>query len=317
MSRWQNLLTIGNNVGQTLIQDVTSLRTSAALLYTTVQVALRCGVALRSSMLPGPPEEVRYRKRESAEVCFREVVGFSASWLAIRMVETFTRGQLEKAYGYRIVRPGTTGPMAGLKQAWEVLRGRLNTVMPAPEALTSQAIYERLPTQATGVLGRLFRTLGNAFAGVFRQANPEAMLKGFRFVHDYLPPAIGAIPALLLSGWLLERATLIHGKALFDAILGHRGDVDVARLPATATSYPKMAALSQPGAGFSTADSFQSVATLGGWAPYAGAFPVGVSPNPNPQPFPVVQAPAAPRPTNPAWARAYPASPVSLHRTYF
>ena len=84
---------IGHNLTTTLTQDSASLKVGAAFTSTLVHVLLRCGVSVQSAR-KAPPNDAYFVKRQSAEVLFRELVGFTLGYGVVKEFSKFLKSLL-------------------------------------------------------------------------------------------------------------------------------------------------------------------------------------------------------------------------------
>lgn len=220
----ENLARIGSNVATTMAQDISTMKSGAAFWSTFVHVLLRCGVAIQSSRT-APPDDLYFTKRQSAEVLFRELVGFSLGFGVVKQLDGILKGRVRKWANYDIERPGTTGLVKGVKEAVGVLTGRVKEVKKSPAVMTGETVVKKIgdtPEFFTKVGRWAQKTLPETVSKIPKDVVDPAQLEkmGFKFAHTWLPVAIGSIPAIYISGWLLERSTLLHGERIVDIITG-------------------------------------------------------------------------------------------------
>jgi hypothetical protein len=238
------LRTVANNTWQTVSQDGDELAVSAAFWATIIHVVLRVMQAQYSAQQPGPPAEVAYRKRESAKTFFREVVGVTLGWGVIKTVGKVVKAQLLTHYGYKQEKPGTTPLGKGIGQAVAVLKGELSNVPAGPVAITGESnlfkVGDKFHDELLSV-GRALTKWGSPKNSHLPMPSMAVLEKtGFKFVHGYLPVALGAALAIPISGWWLERTTLLHGEAMIDKLmeLTHKDDKKAAQ-PVVAVAVAK------------------------------------------------------------------------------
>lgn len=216
---------ISHNLSTTLTQDSASLKVGAAFTSTLVHVLLRCGVAVGSART-APPQDQFFVKRQSAEVLFRELVGFTLGYGVVKKFDKVLKKRLEKALQFEKETPQTVGLFKSLGLAKDAIFGKELNLERAPMALTGETITHSYggPKPNLEKLGRFLRDqLPNAFDDLHglteKSVTAEALEKGaFKFLHTVVPLAIGSVPAIFISGWALERLTLLHGEEVVDFI---------------------------------------------------------------------------------------------------
>jgi hypothetical protein len=245
-NKLHDLGTVAKNTWQTVSQDGDELSVSAAFWATLIHVVLRVMQAQYSAQQPGPPAEVAYRKRESAKTFFREVVGVTLGWGVIKTVGKVVKAQLLKAYGYEQQKPGVTPLGKGIGQAIAVLKGELSNVPAGPVAITGEAHLVKVGDKAHEGLrrgGAILHAWSRSLAPDKQHLPMPSLVElektGFKFVHGYLPVALGAALAIPISGWWLERTTLLHGEAMIDKLmeLTHKDEAKKAK-PASPVASP-------------------------------------------------------------------------------
>lgn len=235
-NRFELLGQIGHNTLQTLTQDPAALKNDAAFWATLIHVVTRIIKAKQTAAQPADPQEKQYREQMSAMTFFREAVGFTSSWVVIKTVDKVLKGALRRAFAYEEVSPGTTPISGAIHQAWEVLRGKRTTVDAVPEAITGFSQWRRTLKEGqtlapwkdnlTEGLGYfLSRLQDKPLSQHLDDAARAALrLEGFKALHTVLPILAGVPLALGISGWWLERTTLLHGQAVVNILMQGNGD---------------------------------------------------------------------------------------------
>jgi hypothetical protein len=228
MQGLQALKTIWGNYGTTFTQDVASLKTAAAFTATLIHCLLRVLVAAKSVVV-APNQDKAFVKRQSAEVYFREAVGFTLGYGVVKTGDGFIKKKVAEHLGFKPEAPQTAGLFKSLGQSVNALTGKKLLLEEAPYALTGQRFTKPLtndPKPKLQALGTFARDKLPAFLDEWHglsasSVSREALeLGGFTLLHNVVPLAISSVPAILISGWFLERLTLFKGEQVVDAVVG-------------------------------------------------------------------------------------------------
>jgi hypothetical protein len=228
MQGLQALKTIWGNYGTSFTQDIASLKTAAAFTATLVHCLLRIGVAAKSVAV-APEHDQAFVKRQSAEVYFREAVGFTLGYGVVKTGDIKLKSMVAQKLGFKPEAPQTVGLFNSIGKSFEALKGKELLLEEAPYALTGERFIKNLdniPKPKLQAIGTWARDKLPAFFDEWHgltasSVSREALeLGGFKLLHNVVPLAISSVPAVLISGWWLERTTLFKGEQVVDAIVG-------------------------------------------------------------------------------------------------
>ncbi|MFM7469772.1 MAG: hypothetical protein ACKO37_09760 [Vampirovibrionales bacterium] len=275
------LAEVWRNVGTSLSQDSKSLKLAAAFWSTLIHVIGRCQVAV-TSYVNAPPEDKAFTHRQSNEVLFRELVGFSVGWGLLKPFEKTIKQQVAKQTGYVVERPGTTGVGEGIAQTLHILQGKLTHVTRGPDVLTGEEIIRKTRLELDKRLLTLGAVLRDRYGLIAKSVVDPAQLErvAFKWAHDYIPIAVGTVPALALAGWWVERTTLVKGNKMMRQTAGKALDEAHEENHASAPVSPMMSSPSMVSATPMTTPPAPAVAPAFGasrppqWKPVGYAVPL-------------------------------------------
>jgi hypothetical protein len=217
----ENIKRILTQLYRTFSQDTASIQTGSALWASLVQVLLRCRVSADSYRKA--PEEDHYTKRESKEVIYRELGGFTSSYGVVKVISNTLKNWMTSKAGYRLVSPGTTTVGEALNNIRKVVTGQLKVVEEPPAVLSGKVDLVAINPKGQAALKGFLSPEWLAQTGQKLQKwhvldknilSADLPKKAFKTLHTWIPLAVGTIPALLISGWFLEYATLKRGAKI-------------------------------------------------------------------------------------------------------
>jgi hypothetical protein len=141
MTKKELLGQLWHNVGTSLSQDSKSLKLAAAFWSTLIHVIGRCQVAV-ASYVNAPPEDKAFTHRQSNEVLFRELVGFSVGWGMLKPFEKNIKQMIADQTGYKVTRVGTTSVGEGIGKSLKILQGKLSHIHRGPEVITGEQLCQ-------------------------------------------------------------------------------------------------------------------------------------------------------------------------------
>ena len=217
----KNLTTIAQNLGKSLLQDNALFKSNAAILVSLFQVASRSYVTTNNAKKTVGTSEENYTKREAAKTVFREWGGFTLSFGLLKAVEIGLENATNLVFNARMMHE-STGPLKALSQAAKALTGQLTEpIEKLPLALSGKTWFHGPQLRAKP----FFTWVANTFAKKRVAALEKAAIHkvpelGFEVFQNWMPALVGYAIALPLSGWALERLSLIRGKQIVDFLSG-------------------------------------------------------------------------------------------------
>lgn len=220
LSKSENIQKVFNHVARTLSQDTGSIQTGAAIWASLIQVLMRCRVAIQS--YNQAPKNDTYTKKESEQVVYRELGGFAASYGIVKVINSTLKTAMKKRAGYQEIAPGTMSLQKGLSTIKGILSGKIKTIEDPPNVLSGEshlvAINPKKQAELKGVLSqewlnRTGKKLQNMRLLDKAMTPTQLPKETFKFLHTWGPIVVGTIPALLISGLLLEEVTLKKGSS--------------------------------------------------------------------------------------------------------
>lgn len=239
------------------IHDLSSVRNNAFILSSLIQVVSRIFVANKSAQETRNKPEGILRYKEAVKTTFREAMGFCLSYIVLR---SFQRATVDLFRNYLWIQKGLLSSKPtmfnGIFQRWfktpkslmEVPEKIFPTLRDSVLRLKEQvSLYRRGKLKPLELLpvDRLFRQeLNNrgvfihaSRQGKYRRMEPlvnwvnkiagkpldapqEMKLQTFL---DWLPPLVGSIPALFLSGFMLERFSQKYAEPIAEKIANRLG----------------------------------------------------------------------------------------------
>ena len=307
-TRGQALSLIAKNVWKTLSQDTQMLKLNMAMIVSYGMVTARSFVSTanaRRAAKTESPEDAAYAKREAYKTIFREWVGATSNYGVIKVIDTGLKWVMRKVAGAEKTRSHTVGPVAGLKQAASVLidASKASTIKATPDAMLNTTLTQFKPGQMR--LQGLWEWVGkktldnDTVATLTKKGGQHLAEAGFEEAYKWGPICSGAILGCYLSGWLLERASLLHGEKIVDYLSGiSKLKLDNQVQKATDLEAPTLGESSnippQP------VLNLQSTSSIAPSFPVASAMPLTASKPPLPtMPQPLKQVAPAPLSTGP------------------
>jgi hypothetical protein len=224
------------------IYDISKVRDNAFILSSLIQVLSRIFVANRSAMQTKGTQEGPYRYKEAVKTTFREAMGFVLSYVVLR---AFQRGTMDFFKNYLWVKEGVSSAPTlfnGIFRKAFNVPSRIGKQAPRyfPTFMeTLGRLGQQVRNFFTGKLEKIdLKSLENVIPDViekkgviihprrmaqYKRLEPfvdkinrlEAFLTGkpvnttipqrLETFFNWVPPLVGSIPALLLSGFALER----------------------------------------------------------------------------------------------------------------
>lgn len=230
----RNLGQIGKNLGFSLAQDSSLLKSNAAILAGLGTVTARCTISAEDARKAAQEgKNVAYAKREAASTCLREIGGFLLSYLAIRAVDSGAHVGLNQLFNVTVKKPETTGFGQAIAQSLGVLRGSVRSIAKHPETFTGKTVFQVKPGGLR--MQPLLHGLADSFASnevaqLAKKGFGETAMKlgkaqlGHSVLTTWVPPLIGTAVGCYLSGWSLERLTLNDEtrEAVLNRMLGKK-----------------------------------------------------------------------------------------------
>lgn len=206
---------ISRNVGRELLQDHKTVKQNSLILSAFLLVLYRIFVSNKSAMAAKGTPEYDHRKREAYKTTLREAGGFTLSYLVFRTVEGFIKKSLRKLLGAEnhpsIVR-------SAREQFKNALAGKPVRSFHITPDDTLRFTEENLPRFRQGYqkwIEPLYRFFGKPEARLL-----DAMKARANRFYQLAPGIIGMIPAVILSGYYLERFTRDHAEGLIERLTG-------------------------------------------------------------------------------------------------
>ncbi len=203
---------------------------NAFILSSAILVIARIAISFQSAVLARNTPKADYRLTEAMGTAFRECAGFLASFATFGLFYSLTKKRLgrhlfQKQAEKTVNRTATLFKHIGqeLKALWNKTQKKITGVYSENHtAKEGQYISEGMLQSKPKAIKQLvswFKAKGKPFEKQAKDA------------HEWLSIGAGAIPTVLLSGFLLENFNLKHSEALF-ARFKKDGQQDIAAVPA-------------------------------------------------------------------------------------
>ena len=220
------------NFSRSLAQDTGFFKvasvTLAGLLMVTSRSVIAANSAKQSEERGDSEEKVEFARNEAMKTIVREVGAVVLSYGVMSGFNVAMDKPAQLAFGVKVKPQGVTGPVTFVSHALQILLGLKKEVPKAPAALGDR--LNITPAAQPNAVQRWLRQhvllplVREPQRVLAKAGNPtEAVLKekallaqGMRNFRQLAVPLVGAGIAMYLSGWVLERKTLLQ----FDEIVG-------------------------------------------------------------------------------------------------
>jgi hypothetical protein len=231
------------------IHNIDNVKTNAFILSSLIQVISRILVANNTAKKTENTPEGPFRYMEAVKTTFREALGFTLSYGVLR---AFQRATIDFFRNYLWIRDGLSSDPTGINKIFKRMfnvpdniairynrklfpnlgqtlsrlftevfnfsRKAQNKIeLTAIDRLFPDVIKNRGVIMDTRRMAQ-FKRIEPLVNWVVRLAgkNPKALLRPHKLqlFFEWLPPLVGSLPALLLSGFLLERFSQNHAESL-------------------------------------------------------------------------------------------------------
>lgn len=239
------------------VHDVQVVKSNAFILSSLIQVISRIFVANNTARKTAGKPEGPFRSMEAVKTTFREITGFTLSYGVMRFIQ---RATTDFFRNYFWVKSGVTSKPTFLNPLFRRLFVPRDIHLPNPSPpprlfpslwATCKRIGKEFADYGRKTQGKYQLTaIDKLFPEVIPDRgvimDPRRLLKyqklekwidrvsriggkasgqllrpqKLKLWFELVPPLIGSIPALLLSGWLLERFSQNHAESLAQKILG-------------------------------------------------------------------------------------------------
>lgn len=202
------------------LQNDTATFQNNALLYASLVLVISRMYALRKSVkkAKGTVDE-NYRKSEAIKTSLREIGGFSFSFIVLRMFQSIIGKRIAKFFGLNKYDSLTEFTAKHFRDAfiWAFIKKK--PLYTKQEYFTPTLRYpdnpknlEKMQEYYAGVgIDKFFKDKTLHLSG---EAKARQVFRNIRTMYVRLPIILGSIPAIILSGFLLEHFTQKHANRL-------------------------------------------------------------------------------------------------------
>lgn len=230
----KNLHHVMKDYGRNLLQDPPTLKNNSLIVSMLFLVLARIYITWHTALKARGTQEAAYRNSEAIKTTIREAVGWVLSYMVLRAIQRATEAVIRKPFGIAKSKSLMVYSMGRAKQAiqsgWqgaEVSPFRLEK----SHAFKIDNNQKMVNAYKQWHIAKLFNDRlsideklhipkdivpGTTPDGVVTLL--EKIRGRVKNIYIWLPIIVGSIPAIALSGYVLERYTQNHSKEVVEAI---------------------------------------------------------------------------------------------------
>lgn len=225
--KFGNSRAIGRNLNQVQkdffsnILPESVLRPNALIVSSFLLVVSRIFAVNKSAAQAKGTTEEHHRRSEAIKTSIREIGGFSLSFLVLRFIEGIVKKVLRRKL--TLPEPPKLLPHTWKQFIFAIKEGHKNRAIPQSLIYTNPDFS--MPKNPSNVINNYKRLhLDSLFFKSKRALNlsGEAQIariaKNIEWLLSYAPTLIGTVPAIILSGYFLERFTQNHAASVAEKL---------------------------------------------------------------------------------------------------
>lgn len=210
------------------VQDLSRFRDNAFILSAALQITGRLFASKQAVGAAKEPDDRDYRKLEFFKTSFRELGGFTLSYLVLRAIQRTTGFALKSYFGVSPLTKTMTSPFPSIlktvtglgKMVINTLTGRpLPEVLPvslAQQVQWRQKLGHIMVDPARAQRTAPFQSVINGVHKLFGGDSAAPAIDKLQSFLNYVPLLVSVVPTIALSGFWLERFSLKRAEAMYN-----------------------------------------------------------------------------------------------------
>ncbi|MEB3286075.1 MAG: hypothetical protein VKJ04_01090 [Vampirovibrionales bacterium] len=219
----ENLVYAFKDLGYNTLQDATTLRNNALILSSLLLVLTRIGITNTSALKAQGTPQAHHRQQEALKTTIREIGGFTLSFVVFRAVQYFMERWMRHVFQIPENVTLIKSTISNFKKA--VRNGMNGEALPKHRPFLEHGVKapenpdEMLKTYRRLKLDKLFNMFSRHNMATLNPAEKLALITDrVQFTVRTLPILVASVPALLLSGYYLEKYTQKHANQAAETI---------------------------------------------------------------------------------------------------